>query len=484
MPPETSNIPVAVGLGSEESQSQHQAPPMMHTAAESAPVLKLPSVPRSTNEHSDSRSFGRDRTADSPTTASYSSTSATSLCIYTPKTKENSRGKATAGKGKAAGQKRASNLRKSVPRLSRQEDRLHPDLSQRAAKRRKKRVSDGKHSRAINWAQDREVDGPSSEEVLIEWLKIEGNYDRYRQPPSGLRKIDIAGQAAEYLSEHGPRSRYTALETKIKMSHLVIFSSEKEYRQIKRSYDMYDIFGPHQGVDPSICTSTEDPDFAAKITRGLVDSSTSNPHSCTKAPSMERYDYHLENGSPEHTDDVAFGGEDEGDSEDDSEGDDWDARESIEREEDDSEEGELSEGAKIVEAISNSIPPRGRHADLVDLRAALMAMEDKRLNEKRQFHKENKELKMATLTLERERLAEDKARHGREEQALEEHRRMERWMREEEMEYKRREVSAMEDASILEIARFILPSVSGDTEDAYNKAVVLYNVHKYHPRQR
>lgn len=62
-------------------------------------------------------------------------------------------------------------------------------------------------------------------EVLIEWLKIEGNYDRYRQPPSGLRKIDIAGHAAEYLSEHGPRSHYTALEAKRKMSHLVILSS-------------------------------------------------------------------------------------------------------------------------------------------------------------------------------------------------------------------------------------------------------------------
>lgn len=40
----------------------------------------------------------------------------------------------------------------------------------------------------------------SSEEVWIEKLKIEGNYDRYRQPPSGLRNIDIAGQAAQYLS--------------------------------------------------------------------------------------------------------------------------------------------------------------------------------------------------------------------------------------------------------------------------------------------
>ena len=34
---------------------------------------------------------------------------------------------------------------------------------------------------------------------------------------------------------------------------------------------------------------------------------------------MARYDYHLENGYPEHTDDVAFG-EDEGDFEGDDEG--------------------------------------------------------------------------------------------------------------------------------------------------------------------
>lgn len=98
---------------------------------------------------------------------------------------------------------------------------------------------------------------------------------------------------------------------------------------------------------------------------------------------------------------------------------------------------------------------------------------------------------MATLSLERERLAEDKARHdreeltlekhrNREEQALEEHRRMEKWMKEEEMECKRREVSAKEDTwvrtSILEIARFVLSSVSGDTEAVYNKAIVLYNL--------
>lgn len=47
---------------------------------------------------------------------------------------------------------------------------------------------------------------------------------------------------------------------------------------------------------------------------------------------MARYDYHLENGSAEHTDDVAFGGEDEGDSEGDDEGGDWDTREDVQRE--------------------------------------------------------------------------------------------------------------------------------------------------------
>lgn len=85
---------------------------------------------------------------------------------------------------------------------------------------------------------------------------------------------------------------------------------EQEFRRIKRSYILYHIFGPHRGV--------------------------------------------------EHTDDVAFGGEDEGDSEDDSDGDDRDAREGIEREKDDSEDGELSEGARIVAAISNSIPLSGK----------------------------------------------------------------------------------------------------------------------------
>ncbi|OWZ60634.1 hypothetical protein AYX15_07057 [Cryptococcus neoformans] len=47
---------------------------------------------------------------------------------------------------------------------------------------------------------------------------------------------------------------------------------------------------------------------------------------------MARYDYHLENGSAEHTDDVAFGGEDEGDSEGDDEGGNWDTREDVQRE--------------------------------------------------------------------------------------------------------------------------------------------------------
>ncbi|KAE8539524.1 hypothetical protein D1P53_004626 [Cryptococcus gattii VGV] len=227
MPPNISNITAAVDLGPEQSQSQFRTPSMMHTALESAFESNRPSIPRSTNESSASRSFGRNRTAESPTAASYSSTSASSLRIYTPEMKKNSRGKAAAGKGKAAGKKKASNLRRSVPRLSKQEDRLisHPDLSQRAAKRRKNRESDGKRSRATNWTQDREEGGPSSKEVLIEWLKLKGNYDRYRQPPGGLRKIDIAGQAAQYLSEHGPRFRYTALETKRKMSHLVFLSS-------------------------------------------------------------------------------------------------------------------------------------------------------------------------------------------------------------------------------------------------------------------
>lgn len=48
------------------------------------PVFKLPSVPRSTNEPSASRSLGRDRKADSSTFTSCSSTWATSLCIYNP----------------------------------------------------------------------------------------------------------------------------------------------------------------------------------------------------------------------------------------------------------------------------------------------------------------------------------------------------------------------------------------------------------------
>lgn len=52
-----------------------------------------------------------------------------------------------------------------------------------------------------------------------------GNYDHYRQPPGGLKKIDIARKAAQYLSEHCPRSRYTAQEAKGKMNQLVILSS-------------------------------------------------------------------------------------------------------------------------------------------------------------------------------------------------------------------------------------------------------------------
>lgn len=101
----------------------------------------------------------------------------------------------------------------------------------------------------------------------------------------------------------------------------------------------------------------------------------------------------------------------------------------------------------------------------MDLHSALMAMEDKRLNEKGQFHKD--------------RLAEDKARSDWEEQALEGHRRNERRMKEEEIEYRRREVSAKEDASIhasiLGIAQFVLPSMSDDTVEAYKKA-------RYHVR--
>ncbi|ADV19681.1 hypothetical protein I305_00167 [Cryptococcus gattii E566] len=83
----------------------------------------------------------------------------------------------------------------------------------------------------------------------------------------------------------------------------------------------------------------------------------------------------------------------------------------------------------------------------------------RRLNEKRQFHKE--------------RLAEEKARRDREEQALEEHRRMERRMKVKEMEYRRKEMSAKGDASILGIAQFVLPSVSGNTVDVYKKAVTM-----------
>ncbi|KAE8541255.1 hypothetical protein D1P53_002612 [Cryptococcus gattii VGV] len=126
----------------------------------------------------------------------------------------------------------------------------------------------------------------------------------------------------------------------------------------------------------------------------------------------------------------------------------------------DSEDGELSEGAKIVAAISNSIPPRGRRADLMDLHSALMAMDDTKTQRETPVHKE--------------RLAEEKARRDREEQALEEPRRMERRMKEEKMEYRRKEVSAKEDASILGIAQFVLPSVSGNTVEVYKKAVTMY----------
>ncbi|KJE03537.1 hypothetical protein I311_02577 [Cryptococcus gattii NT-10] len=255
--------------------------------------------------------------------------------------------------------------------------------------------------------------------------------------------------------------------------------TQKRDKQIKQFHDIYAIFNPHQGGDPSLRTSTEDPNFAAIITEGLVGPvgpSTSNLCSGTKAPSMARYDYHLENGSPGHTDDVAFGGEDDGDSQDDDEDDDRDAREDIEREEDDSTD---------LAAITSTA--RGRRADLTELHSTLMTMEDRGLNEKRQFHKEITELKAATLCLEREQFAEDKVRRDREEQALEEHRRMERRAKEEEMELsakeeemecRRREVSAKEEesihSSILRIAQFVLPCVSGDPVEAYKKAVTMY----------
>lgn len=95
----------------------------------------------------------------------------------------------------------------------------------------------------------------------------------------------------------------------------------------------------------------------------------------------------------------------------------------------------------------------------MDLHSALMAMEDKRLNENGQFHKD--------------RLAEEgQTRLGRTGPGRTP--RNERRMKEEEIEYRRREVSAKEDASIhasiLGIAQFVLPSMSGDTVEAYKKA--------------
>ncbi|KAE8539525.1 hypothetical protein D1P53_004627 [Cryptococcus gattii VGV] len=185
-----------------------------------------------------------------------------------------------------------------------------------------------------------------------------------------------------------------------------------------------------QGGDPSLRSSTDDPGFVAAITQ--------------------------DSAGPED--------DDEGDG-------DWDAGD-----EDDSEDGGVSGGAEVIEAISNSIPP-----ELADLRSALVATEDRGRKDNCQFHKENKELKLATLNLERERLADDKARRDREEQALEEHRRWERRMKEEEMECRRREVSAKEDASVVEVARLILPSVSGDVVEAYKKAIAMYESHR---RQR
>ncbi|KIR55276.1 hypothetical protein I315_01862 [Cryptococcus gattii Ru294] len=164
------------------------------------------------------------------------------------------------------------------------------------------------------------------------------------------------------------------------------------------------------------------PTYAAIITEGLVGPSTSNLCSGTKALSMARYDYHLENGSPEHTDDVAFGGEDDGDSQDDDEDDDRDAREDIEREEDDSEHG-------------------GRDR------------EEQALEEHRRMERRAKEEEM-------------------------ECRRKEVSAKAEEMECRRKEVSAKEEesihSSILRISQFVLPCVSGDPVEAYKKAVTMY----------
>ncbi|KAE8541592.1 hypothetical protein D1P53_001760 [Cryptococcus gattii VGV] len=100
---------------------------------------------------------------------------------------------------------------------------------------------------------------------------------------------------------------------------------ENRDKKLAQFQDLYEFFNPYQGGDPSARTSTEDADFVTPITQDLLRPSTSNPRSHAKAKLVARY--HLENGSLEHTDDVAFG-EDEGDSEDDEGGDDeWDARE-------------------------------------------------------------------------------------------------------------------------------------------------------------
>lgn len=54
-------------------------------------------------------------------------------------------------------------------------------------------------------------------------------------------------------------------------------------------------------------------------------------------------------------------------------------------------------------------------------------------------------------------------------------------MKEEEMECRRRELSAKEDASVVEVARLVLPSVSGDVVEAYKEAIAMYESHS---RQR
>ncbi|ADV21390.1 hypothetical protein I305_00539 [Cryptococcus gattii E566] len=145
---------------------------------------------------------------------------------------------------------------------------------------------------------------------------------------------------------------------------------EKRDTQKAQSHDLLAVFNPHQGGDPSLRSSTDDPGFVAAITQ--------------------------DSAGPED--------DDEGD-------DDWDARD-----EDDGEDGGCLEGPRSLRPSPTLfLATRGRRAaDLADLRSALVATEDRGRTHKCQFHKENKELKLANLNLERERLADDKARHDRE----------------------------------------------------------------------